>query len=876
MIHVTKVTDVTPLPLSGLPIDAQATLLELLEAQGLPPVCVTMALREDGMRLLGELMAAAVQAQRGKQTTPRAPAPWDAAGPAAAAAGGGIGGDAPRSGSSGSTNTGKESGGVTLRRGDMTLSGLPGRRGRLFASSSKSQQTQQRGSSSSRDAGTANLGGGAATGGTGGTGGAATGGTGGATALPDGLQPLQELIPPAVARRRLQVCFATATVAVTSAALNASAFQRARLHACSRDHFLKILGTLCAMQVPANPRSSKTDSSSSSSSSSSESAAAAVFDQLQPDSLDDTLTDLLEWVSDESTGPSVELPFSSISNSGKGDTAASEVAADSAADDDDNDTSAAAVAASTDAAVPLVGNSLQTLRSSSVNSAQSASGYPSPPADDASITNLSLDDIFDSIAATSPQPGTQLRQMGISGGKDLHTTSAVADGDEADDDDAYAQVDDDANSVIGDHQAQAISHQAAGGDEGTDLLDPEPAAMSALQAVRAALSAGVSPEQLSAAMRQAVAAGAAATDPVDLLLQEGDAAAAAAATAAGAATTIDERSKHNSASSRAGGDSGAEQLITTPSLVVEPAASAPSNADLGPTPANLQQQQQQQPARVVRATYGPEPPPPAAQQQQQHDADGDAPLLRLRPEIENALRNQQVKFLDMSKLPSKYRRRYERPQQQHPSQQGHQQQQQEQQEQQQQQQEPQHTRRWWASDQRSATRAQLLMSLSGGVSGSLPRGGRVEAVDTGTAQDGLLPQQQMPADSGALLHDGDCDGGDDDDNQGLVAEESPRLIELQQQEQQQQDLLLDGPKLLALRDGTVAAGLDVRVALARAAAYGIIIDDEAAANLGLDMPTAEEVLAARAEIVDSLRDTDHGNDGLELDDVKEEEEEEGA
>lgn len=40
----------------------QATLLELLESQGLPQhICVTMALQEDQHRRLGEVMAAAVQ-----------------------------------------------------------------------------------------------------------------------------------------------------------------------------------------------------------------------------------------------------------------------------------------------------------------------------------------------------------------------------------------------------------------------------------------------------------------------------------------------------------------------------------------------------------------------------------------------------------------------------------------------------------------------------------------------------------------------------------------------------------------------------------------------------------------------------------------------
>jgi hypothetical protein len=46
---------------TGLSIKAQATLLELLEAQGLPLLCVTMAVKEDAARKLGEVLATAVK-----------------------------------------------------------------------------------------------------------------------------------------------------------------------------------------------------------------------------------------------------------------------------------------------------------------------------------------------------------------------------------------------------------------------------------------------------------------------------------------------------------------------------------------------------------------------------------------------------------------------------------------------------------------------------------------------------------------------------------------------------------------------------------------------------------------------------------------------
>jgi hypothetical protein len=45
----------------GLAIKEQATLLELLEAQGLPHICVTMALEQDAQRRLGDVLAEAVQ-----------------------------------------------------------------------------------------------------------------------------------------------------------------------------------------------------------------------------------------------------------------------------------------------------------------------------------------------------------------------------------------------------------------------------------------------------------------------------------------------------------------------------------------------------------------------------------------------------------------------------------------------------------------------------------------------------------------------------------------------------------------------------------------------------------------------------------------------
>jgi hypothetical protein len=51
----------TPRTTAGLSIKAQATLLELLEAQGLPHLCVTMALEEEAQRRLGDVLAEAVK-----------------------------------------------------------------------------------------------------------------------------------------------------------------------------------------------------------------------------------------------------------------------------------------------------------------------------------------------------------------------------------------------------------------------------------------------------------------------------------------------------------------------------------------------------------------------------------------------------------------------------------------------------------------------------------------------------------------------------------------------------------------------------------------------------------------------------------------------
>jgi hypothetical protein len=51
---------------AGLSVKVQATLLELLEGQGLPQqIAVTMALEEDANRRLGEVMATAVKVRQG-------------------------------------------------------------------------------------------------------------------------------------------------------------------------------------------------------------------------------------------------------------------------------------------------------------------------------------------------------------------------------------------------------------------------------------------------------------------------------------------------------------------------------------------------------------------------------------------------------------------------------------------------------------------------------------------------------------------------------------------------------------------------------------------------------------------------------------------
>jgi hypothetical protein len=47
--------------LAGLPIAAQATIVELLEGSGLPNICVTMALEEEQHQKLGQALAAAVK-----------------------------------------------------------------------------------------------------------------------------------------------------------------------------------------------------------------------------------------------------------------------------------------------------------------------------------------------------------------------------------------------------------------------------------------------------------------------------------------------------------------------------------------------------------------------------------------------------------------------------------------------------------------------------------------------------------------------------------------------------------------------------------------------------------------------------------------------
>jgi hypothetical protein len=61
MVGIIRKPSPTLVRCTGLSIKAQATLLELLEAQGLPPLCVTMAVKEQAGRKLGEVMAEAVK-----------------------------------------------------------------------------------------------------------------------------------------------------------------------------------------------------------------------------------------------------------------------------------------------------------------------------------------------------------------------------------------------------------------------------------------------------------------------------------------------------------------------------------------------------------------------------------------------------------------------------------------------------------------------------------------------------------------------------------------------------------------------------------------------------------------------------------------------
>jgi hypothetical protein len=58
-------------------IKTQATLLELLEESGLPPICATMALEQDAQARLGQLLAEAVKEQRSRKN-PRDM--WEASG----------------------------------------------------------------------------------------------------------------------------------------------------------------------------------------------------------------------------------------------------------------------------------------------------------------------------------------------------------------------------------------------------------------------------------------------------------------------------------------------------------------------------------------------------------------------------------------------------------------------------------------------------------------------------------------------------------------------------------------------------------------------------------------------------------------------------
>lgn len=60
---------------SGLRIKTQATIVELIEGVGLSPLAAGMIVEEDGPKMLGSVMAEAVQAERKRRAMERRPAP---------------------------------------------------------------------------------------------------------------------------------------------------------------------------------------------------------------------------------------------------------------------------------------------------------------------------------------------------------------------------------------------------------------------------------------------------------------------------------------------------------------------------------------------------------------------------------------------------------------------------------------------------------------------------------------------------------------------------------------------------------------------------------------------------------------------------------
>ncbi|KAG1660240.1 hypothetical protein FOA52_007637 [Chlamydomonas sp. UWO 241] len=198
----------------------------------------------------------------------------------------------------------------------------------------------------------------------------------------------------------------------------------------------------------------------------------------------------------------------------------------------------------------------------------------------------------------------------------------------------------------------------------------------------------------------------------------------------------------------------------------------------------------------------------------------DDPFLNVKPEVRRALEGKQVRFVDLSKLPSKYREQY-RVGQKNKQDQKLEEQREEQ-------------------EQRAMLEALRQLEQDGGAGGK-----EQQQSQATTADDDFVvpPGWELPGQARQ-------GGGLNQDDEGEIYEEPS----------------MDADMVMQLVEAARASGLDPVRALAEALAMGVVVPPEAMAAAGVEMPSAElvaEILRDYAESADD--EQEEGEEGGALD-----------